>query len=151
MSKELEALNHIGNCYVANEGKDLWISDDYGEDYDIIEKGLQRLEAIENANPSEALKKLEKYLKWLERNEFFIEISNGKYVKCVDIIKPTLLKAQEQDKVLEIIKKKKVDIRVLRNCLNAKDETPKHYNFIRDKHPLTEEEFDLLKEVLTSD
>lgn len=46
MSKGLEALERIGKCYVNSESKDLMFTDDYGDDYDIIERELKALEII---------------------------------------------------------------------------------------------------------
>jgi len=164
----------------------------FGDELRIIEQALQRLEAIDNANPNEALKELEQDIK--DR----VILAEDRQLKLCAVIKQALIKSQEQgnknacfvggrtvnkdiiylkqsieqcnDKpifymskrygnkyivpqksfedqaqVLKILKEKKVDTRVLRNCLEAKDETPKDYNFLRDKHPLTQEEFDLLK------
>ncbi len=55
MSKELEALERLKNRYDVH-----YILDLQDKDYDIIEQALHRLEAIDNANPSEALECLEK-------------------------------------------------------------------------------------------
>ena len=60
MSKELESLErlampddiHIKECKKAGIG--------LTEDYEVVEQALKRLEAIDNANPSEALKALER-------------------------------------------------------------------------------------------
>lgn len=46
MSKGLEALEKIGGCYVASEGNDLMSSQNYGNDYDIIEKHLKAFEIM---------------------------------------------------------------------------------------------------------
>ena len=46
MDKGLEALERIGKCYVNSESKDLMFTDDYGDDYDIIERELKALEII---------------------------------------------------------------------------------------------------------
>ena len=46
MSKGLEALERIGKCYVNSESKDLMFTDNYGNDYDIIEKELKALEIL---------------------------------------------------------------------------------------------------------
>lgn len=44
----LEALESIGRCYVASEGNNLMSSQNYGDDYDIIESSLKALEIINN-------------------------------------------------------------------------------------------------------
>ena len=48
MIKGLEVLERIGKCYVNSESKDLMFTDDYGDDYDIIERELKALEIIKN-------------------------------------------------------------------------------------------------------
>lgn len=44
----LEALEKIGRCYVASEGKDLMSSETYGDNWDIIANELKALEIINN-------------------------------------------------------------------------------------------------------
>lgn len=46
MSKGLEALNRIGKVYYPTESKNLYFSEDYGDDFDIIEKELKVLEIV---------------------------------------------------------------------------------------------------------
>ena len=119
----------------------------------IIEKALQRLESIDNANPSEALKCLEKVNVCLETKE---DYSN--WEKQYNTIKQALLKAQEPKqyvdelklvenklKALEIIKEKNVDVHWIKiiNELEAYNEDKNSW-----EKELTEEEFSLLKEVL---
>ena len=103
MSKELEAFKKVKN----NSSKEVV------EAFDIIEKGLQRLEAIDNAKPSEALNGLEYICKILNEKRIDIKwLFKGDY----DTIKQALLKAQEQEKVLNIIKEYQVDIWLLKQC-----------------------------------
>ena len=47
-SRGLEALERIGKCYVKSESKDLMFTDEYGDDYDIIERELKALEILKN-------------------------------------------------------------------------------------------------------
>lgn len=64
----------------------------------------------------------------------------------IKIIKRALIKAQEQEKVLEIIKNKEVDTFILMLCDNIEQ-----YNIgLKNKsnRQLTKEEFDLLKKIL---
>ena len=137
----------------------------------------QRLEAIENSNPSEALKCEDKLEQVIEE----ITISNAdlrntlKAGVSLAVIKQALLKAQEQDfnynkivipflnelaiilgindmdemldkikeqkKVLEIIKEKNVDVRILSMATNLE-----YYNEkVLNCQQLTEEEFELVK------
>lgn len=62
-------------------------------------------------------------------------------------IKQVLLKAQEQEKVLKIIFEKKVDTFYLRQCFKVKDGLEKYNNCCKVGYKLTQEEFELLKEV----
>lgn len=71
-----------------------------------IEKALKRLESIENANPSEALKNVNNILNNFGGEK--VQIETMTLSKCnILTIKQALLKAQEQEKVLSIIKKKR--------------------------------------------
>ena len=131
---------------------------------DIIEQALQRLESIDNAKPSEALECLEGLathrIEYREPFEFgFSKTMPFKSTKEFQIIKYTLLKAQEQEKenakykrVLEIIKEKNVDIYKIKKFIKL--DVPKVYNLNyynehlwKRKHQkkLTDDEFDLLK------
>ena len=78
--------------------------------------------------------------------EFFIRED----LKQFTTIKQTLLKAQKQEKALEIIIKKNVDVPMLIEIVNTVDK-----KFACDRHnqetnekKLTKKEFELLKEVL---
>ena len=167
MSKEyLEALERLycsGNLQL-----DYVLNNKHKQDYEIIEKALQRLESIDNAKPSEALKCLEK------ANDYLNNVYDYKEIKeevrnDINTIKQALLKAQEdeeenkrlwndittiskqytdlmleyqeQEKVLEIIKKKEVRLWQLRVSTDLES-----YNYhCLEEEELTEEEFDLLK------
>lgn len=146
------------------------------EEIDIVNKALQRLEAIDNANPSEALKELEELRDYLLRDR--INISSTKNYNTIkqallelkaikeanpsealdlakaieeylginlSIIKQALLKAQEQEKVLEIIKEKNVLIYTLKRCKSVV-EYNYYVSYVEDE--LTQEEFDTLKRCL---
>ena len=72
---------------------------------DIIEQALERLESIDNANPSEALKGLDTIKNHLF-GRFKIEDYSEDFIKdyeemFFEPIKQALLKAQEQEKVLD--------------------------------------------------
>lgn len=104
MSKEyLEAFNYIRNKFI-----DLFREDN--PDFDTLEDALKRLEAIDNANPSEALEYLEQFLnemtyclehpkeyaKGYERQIFW------KFKNTLETtIKQALLKAQEPKQYLK--------------------------------------------------
>lgn len=81
----------------------------------------------------------------------------------VDTIKQALIKAQEQEKVLEIIKEKEVDVHLLKACITCYTDSLNAYNSEIKKlysnhkdyqnkplsfYLLTQEEFDILKEAL---
>ena len=108
MSKELEALNGLFDLIHCQE------SFEKAQKYfDIIEEALQRLESIDNAEPSEALECLED----IYRNGVFIsEVSFEKQhptnispetnksisVQC-DTIKQALINAQREHKALDLL------------------------------------------------
>ena len=108
MSKELKAFENIMRIY----GETNSLEGTYN-DFLTIKKALQRLDQIENAKPSEALKCLE-YIGEL----CYVEAGDAEedcvlYAKNYigfDTIKNYILKAQEQKKVLEIINNKQVDV-----------------------------------------
>ena len=113
-----------------------------------LKQVLDYLKAIDNSNPSEALECIES-LRQECKSTYFDE--NGKQWWTTDknkdyrcnTIKQAFLKAQKQEKVLEIIKVKDVDMYSLRRC-----ETVEEYNIhfaIDEYQELTQEEFDTLK------
>ena len=135
MSKELEELEHI---YYGSQG--------YGETDKYYKHLKEYLESIDNAEPSEALECL-MYLKAEFRD----------YPSAFNSIKNALLKAQKEHKALEIIKEKNVnmfgfkrDIKQLGNRFTYKyyQSNLGNYHSGFDIQELTEEEFNLLKEVL---
>ena len=111
-----------------------------GSYFEIIENGFKRLESIDNAKPNEALEKLlDGYSKGIAGRSYY------------DTIKQALLKAQEQEKVLEIIKEKRVNVEwfwndFVDNGFGYHYYLEKWYKYqSTDKQKLTKEEFDLLK------
>ena len=118
----------------------------------IIEKALKRLKSIDNSNPSEALECLERIgAEKLARGELIR--NDDKVEPYFNTIKQALLKAQKEHKALEIIKEKNVAVAMLKSCGTVEryntiafdEERSKDKNYARK---LTEEEFNLLKEVL---
>ena len=90
MSKEyLEALERIKNKFINFFHED-------NPDVESIEDALQRLEAIDNTSPNEALKWLDQII------EYITEDKKVKYKATIlfdcEIIKDALLKAQEMEK-----------------------------------------------------
>lgn len=150
MSKELEALEKLWNIARNDEfgynGRTEKQCNEFNnkllELKNIIEQALQRLKSIDNANPSEALECLE----YLYRNSIgYINIVRN---KDYNTIKQFLIKAQEQEKVLEIIKVKRIDMWHLVDLLEQDYEMYlafcKSEKYAKD-YILTKEEFELLK------
>ena len=114
----------------------------------LLQQALFELKAIKEAKPSEALKDLK------ELHELAYDIDVWKIEDIVQSlhIKQALLKSQEQEKVLEIILKKNVeilDVRIYcdygqycRVCANTG---------LRKDWWLTKEEFDFLKEYVENE
>ena len=141
MNKEFVALERIKNKFIDFFHEDV-------PDFDIIEDALQRLEAIENASPNEALKGLKHIKKY-----YVPEPCTATTYNYLEIIEQSLLKTQEQEKenaelkrVLEVLFKKQVDLGWLwycvHECINSLDEYNKKMPI--EKFKLTQEEFDLL-------
>lgn len=115
---------------------------------ELIEKELKELQAIKETKLSKALECLE-FLKQqavaFEHNELAIKVANENY----DTIKPVLLEAKQLKKAWEIVKEKGVDVATFNTY-----QTVIEYNWsIRfekyKRKELIQEEFDLLKEVLS--
>ena len=118
-----EIIHNMGSEYVENPLK---------EELDIVNNALLELKAIKEAKPSEALKCLDK----------MYDTHILKNVYCYHTIKQYILKAQEQEKVLSIIKEKNVDFDTLTDSEALDDYNSKmNWSYRR----LTQEEFDLLK------
>ena len=108
--------------------------------YEEYQKMCNRLEAIDNAEPSEALKCFENMQYRIASNISTIEYTT---------IKQALLKAQKEHKALEIIKEKECDMRWLKFCIKGNAEVETYNNGLPEYYEkLPEEEFNLLKEVL---
>ena len=93
MSRELEIMKEERERLVQEDYADSCI-----EECDLVIKALQRLESIDNANPSEALECLDKLAKQIELDEDtdFWEIRNAHKT-----VEQALLKAQEQKHYLK--------------------------------------------------
>ena len=94
MSKELEAFMDILGILSAVTGCDV---DTNSEHIKIVKQSLERLEAIEKANPSEALKALDKLAKQIELDEDtdYFEIRNAHIT-----VEQALLKAEKDEKII---------------------------------------------------
>lgn len=87
MTKELEALNKIQHDFGQLKGQELVNC------FETIFNGLKRLESIDNANPSEALKELEQDIKGR------VILAEDRQLKLCAVIKLALLKAQKDEKL----------------------------------------------------
>lgn len=141
-SEALEAFGRI-TLHTEYDNDSYYDGLHFEDDCKLVDKALEFLEAIENANPSEALKCLEDL--YCEP----VDYRSNDRVKDYETIKNYILNAQKELKALEIIKEKECDIRWFKYCIkeNLKVETynnglPEYYE------KLTQEEFNLLKEVL---
>lgn len=139
MTKELEAFENIMKVY----GDTNSLEGTYN-DFLSIKKALQRLEAIDNANPSEALECFENMQHRIASNISTIEYAT---------IKQALIKAQEQEKVLKVIKEKalpKQERDLIKQSENYEQYLIKlsWWSYKTYLTPKTEEEFELLKRYL---
>lgn len=149
MSKELEAFESIMKIY----GNTNSLEGTYNY-FLIIKKALQRLEAIDNSKPSEALglvkRTCELYVDSLKQRDLIgYDIIEKQINEALDSIKQTLIKSQKQEKVLEILKEKGVILSILEYSQVVEDYNnailfsfkPSAYEMCK----LTQEEFELLK------
>lgn len=106
MSKELEALKRMAEYRFEERGIERDDGTNFDEDFEIIENGLKHLEAINNANPSDALDCLEE-IGFVPLNECcgypYTRISD-EYDEDFKTIKNYILKSQEQEKENELLK-----------------------------------------------
>lgn len=157
MSKDLEALDYLT--------RGMFPQFDTPQ-YKVVKQALQRLESIDNAKPSEALE----LLKETKRRYFNFEYGHTQQyidhwknlIKTLDIIEQALLKSQEQEKeidrletkclniladniklesILKVIKEKNVMVYALKVSKTVDD----YNDLVSTNEQLTEEEFDLLK------
>lgn len=139
MNKEFEALDFLKQQAIAFEHSELAIKV-ANENHTIVKQALTELKQIKEAKPSEALE----CLRSLDIQVRFIGILDvPSWEKYLPTIKQALLKAQEQDKVLEIIKniiKFGDDLSAILNF-----NTYEEYDEWSWDYELTEEEFELLK------
>lgn len=107
MSRELEAVEYFIET-IRMFGENQIGLDNYEERYNTIKQALERLKAIDNANPSEALKCLERIEADLvglpkhvtEYDDIFDDYLDD-IEDNIDTIKQALLKAQEPKKYLK--------------------------------------------------
>lgn len=144
MNKDyLEALENM-----KNGASDWYGSYELCEDYPVVKSALERLKSIDNSNPSKVLEVFKEFKKILLENVVLLDTD----LQRLNTIEQSLLKEQEQEKVLKLIFKKQVDINeikiLLTNLKHCDDaERCKRYNISRKVgYKLKFEEFDLIKE-----
>ena len=137
MSKEyLEAFKRL------NEDDSDYALKQATKDIEIVENALQRLEAIDNAKPSEVLEILDDLKNGLVNKETGMIMFNQVWFKNqIYTIKQYFLKAQGQEKALKIIFEKYVDL----NLLDCDDEVEEYNRHFGKDRQLTHQEFALLK------
>jgi hypothetical protein len=92
---------------------------------------------------------LEEIILYLNANE-----PTGRFCKNIENLKNKLLKAQEQEKVLEIIKEKNVDVLVIKESKTLEEynrnawEVEHYGKFKGYRLQLTQEEYNSIKEML---
>lgn len=107
----------------------------------IMDKAIESLEKI---NHTVCLNLNEKRLKFnLDKYESCDCENLKEFVDCYCFIEQALGQAEKNEKVLKILKNKKVDIYLSSICVNLEDYN--HYYWVED---LTETEFNLIKEWL---
>lgn len=156
MSKKLkEAWNTIC-CYNNEIIYDIcgeYVENPLEEEIDIVNKALQRLEAIDNANPSQALKRLyelesiDLYMSSAEDDDEndFISLDTSYWLKPIE---QALIKSQEQEKVPSIIKElisKHCKIELINGGTYYQIKIKVMGSGYTFGMSITEEEFDLLK------
>ena len=151
MNKELEEIKsivaiHFGALGFLNPSENEQIL----KDRDKVLNALSELQSIKDTNPSEALKDLEELgtyrIEYREPFELgFTKSMPFKNTIEFKIIKQALIKAQELEKVLSIIKKKNVDVfRFKKLDFNTFNQLQKSCRLPE----LTQEEYELLRRLL---
>lgn len=141
MSKELKALNYVWYNYYTEELNQDEV-EQIEKNLNIVQDGLKRLESIDNANSNKALECLENHKNMMiENNGDFIAFE---CLKIYSVCKQALLKAQEQEKVLEILKEKPLSLLVFKTFkIYDKDGVLEiDYQYFVDCHKAISEELD---------
>ena len=100
-SKEMEALHLIAKKVELADNDDYW---EVRNAYATVEQSLTELQQIKSAEPTKALECLEEMYRLCTPQRTYYKLD-----KCYTTIKQALLKAQENDKVLDVIISKNVD------------------------------------------
>lgn len=171
MNKKLEeawiTICHYNDEFIHDMGSE-YVENPLKKEIDIVNNALLELKAIKEANPSEAIKKLDD-ISYLVLNEIDDLKNKELWKSYFNTIKQALIKAQEQEKendrkdnlikyyesiirehqqILKIIKEKRVDIESFYKTFIEDDFNYLDYQIMYGTYGLellTEEEFDLLK------
>lgn len=153
MTKEFEALDELF---------DLIFSQDSFEKaqkcYDILEEALTELQAIKEAKPNEAMEDLDNIIRGFNETTTGMyglgEVVVGNeleycYKNELNTIKATLQQAEKLEKAWEVVNNKEVNMIRFKAVvmLNGNANDYNKNEEYKERH-LTEEEFDLLKEML---
>lgn len=115
----------------------------FEDDCKLVDKALDRLEQIDNANHSEALKCLEDL--YCEPVDYRSNDKENDY----ETIKQALLKAEKEHKALEIIKEKECDMRWFKYCIKVNLEVETYNNGLPEYYEkLTQEEFNIIEKMV---
>ena len=143
-----QAINHLEEEL---KNKQDWSCVACKEEHEQLLEWLKELQAIKSAELSEALDKFD-YIGNDIKFAYDDDYVSYDYTDDVEYIKNTLIKAQEQEKVFEIIFEKNVDIIAIKESKTLEEYNRnawevEHYGRYKGyRLQLTEEEFNLLKE-----
>ena len=141
-----EIIHDVGSEYVENPLK---------EELDIVNNALLELQSIKEAKPSEALEGLEKMVNLAYQVDDEFELLDDNFGLYYDKVKQYILKAQEQEKVLSIIKEKNVWVARLKGLIKKYNDLDAlriyNANMPSIDYQLTQQEFNSLKELLKDD
>lgn len=155
MTKELEALEKLDNTLCINNIRgniefgiateeliDCNSVIDMIEYLEVVGSALKELQAIKEAKPSEAFKCVDV----LKEDGCITTLVQG---KALETIRQYILKAEKLEKAWEVVKEKSVNVLILKDSFIYENGL-EYYN--KEWHwkylALTQEEYDLLKEVL---
>lgn len=142
-NKYLEAIDNLWANLVYND----YTEKNSVKDRNLLIEAVNRLEAIDNANFSNALEETLRDIAYdlaNDDNPFL----RDRYYGLVDV-KLELVKAKEQERLLSIIKKKcltNCNLALVKNNIRYKNYCDEFKEFAQSGEMLTEEEFYLIKE-----
>lgn len=141
MSKEIETLTPLEIFSKVDNIRLLFTK----EERAIIKTALTEYEAIKNAEPTKALECLDQLAEMADKCWVSCDVYKWK-----NTIKQALIQKSKKEQAWDIVNKKQVDLGWLWYCIHECVNSLNEYNkkMPIDKFKLTEDEFNLLKEVL---